>query len=93
MYMHSQYKLIKIVNDKFAKFTAQPYVLPCSNRNISCLWSSIPYSPFKDLGKKIKHNTGDQNATQYLWQLLSIAIQRGHAASILGCMPHIDELA
>ena len=46
----------------------------------------------KELGNRIKLNTGDLNSTQYLWQQLSIAIQRGNAASILGCMPHIDEL-
>ena len=46
----------------------------------------------KELGKRIKLNHRDLNSTQYLWQQLSIAIQRGNAASILGCMPHIDEL-
>ena len=38
----------------------------------------------KDLGKRIALQTGDPLSRSYLVQRLSVAVQRGNAASILG---------
>ena len=38
----------------------------------------------KSIGKKIQDITGEKRATFYLFQRISVAIQRGNAASILG---------
>ena len=38
----------------------------------------------KELGERIQENTGDKHATSYLIQSLSMTVQRGNAASILG---------
>ena len=38
----------------------------------------------KELGRRVRQQTGDANATSYLLQRLSVAIQRGNSASILG---------
>src|SRR6202042_1467007 len=39
------------------------------------------------VGRRIKHSTGESRATSYLIQRISLAIQRGNAASILGAIP------
>ena len=38
----------------------------------------------KEIGKKIEENTGEKHATAYLIQSISMSIQRGNAASIMG---------
>jgi len=37
-----------------------------------------------ELGRRITESTGERRATEYLLQRLSVAIQRGNAASALG---------
>ncbi len=38
----------------------------------------------KELGRRVRRQTGDPNSTSYLLQRLSIAIQRGNSASVMG---------
>jgi len=38
-----------------------------------------------ELGRRITESTSERRATEYLLQRLSVAIQRGNAASVLGC--------
>jgi hypothetical protein len=38
-----------------------------------------------DIGNRIKKLTGEKKETQFLFQRISVAIQRGNAASFLGC--------
>ena len=46
----------------------------------------------KDLGKRIQENTGDKHAISYLIQSLSMTVQRGNAASILGTVGETKKL-
>ena len=46
----------------------------------------------KDLGKRIIEVNGDKRSTMHLVQRLSIAIQRGNAASITGTLPSASSL-
>ena len=46
----------------------------------------------KDLGKRIIEVIGDKRSTMHLFQRLSIAIQRGNAASITGTLPSASSL-
>ena len=48
--------------------------------------------PFKEIGKKIQENTGEKRATEYLIQSLSMTLQRGNAASILGTVGPTSKL-
>ncbi len=41
----------------------------------------------KELGRRVRRQTGDPNSTSYLLQRLSIAIQRGNSASVMGESP------
>ena len=39
---------------------------------------------FKELGRRLAVNTGELRASQFLLQRLSVAVQRGNAASVMG---------
>ena len=47
-------------------------------------WGQEGLKFVKEIGKKIQENTGEKRATSYLMQSLSMTIQRGNAASIMG---------
>ena len=42
----------------------------------------------RELGRRIRQETGDKMETSYLMQRLSVAIQRGNAAAVLGSCMH-----
>ena len=47
-------------------------------------WGDYGKQLIKDIGSKIKEQTGEKRATSYLFQSIGIAIQRGNALSVLG---------
>ena len=47
-------------------------------------WGPESLKFIKEIGNKIQENTGEKRATSYLIQSLSMTIQRGNAASIMG---------
>ena len=47
-------------------------------------WGPEGLQLIKNIGKKIQDLTGEKRATFYLFQSISVAIQRGNAASVLG---------
>ncbi|CAH2244462.1 jg15941 [Pararge aegeria aegeria] len=50
-------------------------------------WGPEARALFKELSKRVIESTGDPKAGSYLGQRISLAIQRGNAASILGTVP------
>ncbi|CAH2242815.1 jg11748 [Pararge aegeria aegeria] len=50
-------------------------------------WGPGARALFKELSKRVIESTGDPRAGSYLGQRISLAIQRGNAASILGTVP------
>ena len=42
----------------------------------------------RDLGNRIRQATGEESSFMYLLQRLSVAVQRGNAASVLGTSAH-----
>ena len=42
----------------------------------------------KDLGNWLRQATGDENSYTYLIQRLSVSVQRGNAASVMGTIGH-----
>jgi hypothetical protein len=50
-------------------------------------WGPSATSLCQDLGGRIARETGDVRSTAFLKQRLSLAVQRGNAASILGTIP------
>ncbi len=47
-------------------------------------WGSSAKKLISDLGNKIQKETGDPRSTSFLRQRISVGIQRGNAASVLG---------
>ena len=47
-------------------------------------WAPMGLKLMKEVGKKICDLTGEKRSTSYLFQSISIAIQRGNAASVMG---------
>ena len=41
----------------------------------------------RELGRRVRWESGEPRATSYLLQRLSVAVQRGNAAVILDCIP------
>ncbi|CAH2239651.1 jg20587 [Pararge aegeria aegeria] len=50
-------------------------------------WGPEARALFKELSKRVIESTGYPRAGSYLGQRISLAIQRGNAASILGTVP------
>ena len=49
----------------------------------------------EDVGCRIAASTGEKRSTSYLFQRISVAVQRGNAAAILGTLPKgkkLDEI-
>ena len=58
-------------------------------------WAPLAKKFIQDIGGRIKETTGDTRATNFLFQSIGIAIQRGNAASVAGTVPtakKLDEL-
>ena len=55
-------------------------------------WGQIGLKFVKDLGSRIADVTGEKQSTSLLFQSLSMAIQRGNAASISGTIPNVKSL-
>ena len=51
-------------------------------------WGTNGHKLVKEIGKKVGGETGEKRATSYLFQQISIAIQRGNSSCILGTVPH-----
>ena len=55
-------------------------------------WGSEEHKLVKEIGKRVMEETGETRSTFYLFQSISIAIQRGNASCILGTVPHSEGL-
>ena len=51
-------------------------------------WGTEAFALIKDIGQKLTSETGEQRATSFLVQKISIELQRGNAGSILGTFPN-----
>ena len=48
------------------------------------VWGDLGMDFIKEVGRKIKDETGEKRSTSFLFQSISIAVQRGNALSVLG---------
>ena len=55
-------------------------------------WGTQGLKLIKDIGRKIKGVTGENRSTFYLCQNISVAIQKGNAACIMGTVPTSEGL-
>ena len=54
-------------------------------------WGPDAQALISDIGKRITDTTGERRATSFLKQRLSLAVQRGNAASVSSCLPKIKD--
>jgi hypothetical protein len=54
-------------------------------------WGPSAIALCEDLGGRIARETGDLRSLAFLKQRLSLAVQRGNAASVLGTVPQSFE--
>ena len=55
-------------------------------------FGSEGYKLIKSIGKRIFEATGEKRSTSFLFQRISMAIQRGNASCVLGTVPKSDGL-
>ena len=55
-------------------------------------WGSIALKFIKELGGRIAEKSGEPRSTSFLFQTLSIVIQRGNAASVISSLPQNKKL-
>ncbi|XP_047999651.1 uncharacterized protein LOC125236770 [Leguminivora glycinivorella] len=68
---------------KYSALEAKYYFVPLAFETTGC-WGSEAIAFIRELGLKLRERTSDARAGSYLVQRLSIAIQRGNAASLMG---------
>ncbi len=57
-----------------------------------CMWGPSSLRFLKELGSKLNKVLHDPRSGYWLRQRLSVCVARGNSASILGCLPHCEEL-
>ena len=55
-------------------------------------WGPEGSNLIKSIGKKVMDVTGEKRSTSFLFQGISMAIQRGNASCVLGTVPHSEGL-
>ena len=80
-------------NLKITKYSSLKnyYFIPCAIETYGALGSkSLKF--IKEIGKKMSEATGEKRSTFFLSQSISVAIQRGNAACIIGTAPSSEGL-
>ena len=54
-------------------------------------WGTQGFKLIKDIGSKIAEVAGEKRSTDFLFQRISIAIQRGNASCVIGTVPHSQD--
>ena len=55
-------------------------------------WGPEGHKLIRSIGKKVIEATGEKRSTSFLFQRISMAIQRGNASCVLGTVPHTEGL-
>jgi len=75
---------------KYAELTNRYIVMPVAFETMGAVGDRTREF-IDDLGERIKLETGDSRSAYFLKQRLSIALQRGNAASVLGSLMRHNE--
>ena len=81
-------------NIKSSKYTelAQTYLFTPIGIETFGSWGSEGHKIVKEIGKKVMEETGEKKSAFFLFQSISIAIQRGNASCIIRTVPHTEGL-
>ena len=72
-------------HSKYSHLDATNHLVPIATETLGAIGDE-GRSFFKELGRRIKATTQEQQSHQYVLQRVSVAIQRGNAVAILGSM-------
>jgi hypothetical protein len=79
-------------HDKYQNLKSANYIFKALAFKTLGPWS-LEYKTFIDfIGAKLMIESGDSRAKFFFYQRISLAIQRGNAASILGTLPYVTPL-
>ena len=84
----------KADNDKYNKYqelTEDFIVMPVANETFGP-WCPDSLDFIKDIGSRITAANGDKRVTSYLFQSISMTVQKGNVDSIRGCIPNTKTL-
>ena len=73
-----------LVNDNY-------YVVPIAHETMGS-WAPDSYKFMKDLGSRVTEATGEKRAKSFLFQSLSMNLQRGNALCVMGTVAHHRKL-
>jgi len=76
---------------KYACFRGQYHFVPVAVETLGA-WSKDALDFLKSVGRRIEEHTGKKRSTVFLFQRISMAIQRGNAISVLGTLPLMNQL-
>ena len=76
--------------DKYTSLTSLYHFVPVAVETLGALGDEAN-TFLHELGRRIAAVSGDTRATNFLLQRLSVAIQRGNAACVLGTMDNADD--
>ena len=74
----------KLGNDNY-------YVVPTAHETMGS-WAPDSLKFLKDLGSRVSEATGEKRAKSFLFQSLSMNLQRGHALCVMGTVAHHRKL-
>ena len=74
-------------NSKYKELAENYCFVPVGIETLGA-WGTEGHKLVKQIGEKVAEETGEKRATSYLFQQISIAIQRGNSSCILGTVPH-----
>ena len=66
-------------------------VMPVANETLGA-WAPMGLKFIKEIGSSMAQENGEKRSTSYLFQSISIATQRGNAASVIGTVPNTKKL-
>ena len=78
--------------DHYSHLASQFIFIPVATET-SGVFGKLGLELIKKIGSKITEYTNEKRATSYLIQRISIAIQKGNVASILGTIPPSKDLS
>ena len=55
-------------------------------------WGQEGHKLVKEIRKKVMQATGETRSTEFLFQAISIAVQRGNTSCVIGTVPHSEGL-
>ena len=72
--------------NKYNELTCNFEVIPVAMETLGS-WGQLGIKFVRQIGERMSTKTGDKQSTYYLLQQISMAVQRGNIASIMGTLP------